>query len=190
MANKSKQKAVTLAKSASDFAITEVHDAVGEGAATVAPNAEPKSALKASKLAKSQSHDEHPAPVDDTIAAYRILAERSLEQARDAFSKARAEAEILSGKLEESSSALTGGTTAMQSYVVKAMQTQADDLFGYFRALTEVKTVSDAIALQSTQSRRTFDSSLRQFKDISALMNDMAVKAAAPVRSVFPLLKD
>jgi len=72
---------------------------------------------------------------------------------------------------------------------VKAIQTQADDMFGYFRALAEVKTMSDAIELQSSQSRKTLDASLRQFKDISALMNDMVVKASTPIRSALPMVK-
>ena len=57
------------------------------------------------------------------------------------------------------------------------MQSQADDMFGYFRALADVKTMSDAIELQSWQSRKALDASLRQFKDLSALMNDMMVNA-------------
>ena len=179
MATKSKHKPVTLAKSATDFAASDVHE-------TIAAHDDTKPQANAAKAPKAKAQDQQSAPADDVIAVYRSLAERSLDQARVAFIKARDEAETLSGKLEESSSALTGGTSAVQSYVVKAMQAQADDVFGYIRALTDVKTMSDAIELQSAQSRRTLDASLRQFKDVSALMHDMIVKASTPIRSVLP----
>jgi len=193
MTTKSKHKPVTFAKSASDFSVSvdlpdtatsEVIDAAGEDKSVAKPVKASKSKAghdMTTRHAKSQS--------DDVIAVYRNLADRSLDQARNAFVKARHEAEALSGKIEESSTALTHGTTAVQSYVVKAMQSQADDLFGYFRALAETKTLSDVIELQSSQSRKTLDASLRQFKDLSAIVNDMAVKAAQPIRSALPLVR-
>ena len=195
MTSKSKHKPVTLAKSATNFSDSEVHvadahDIVHGRVEILAERAESKSSAKAAKATKVKTAEDHLAPAGDVIAVYRRLAERSLDQARGAFTKVRDEAEALSGKLEESSSALAGGTSAVQSYIVQAMQTQADDLFGYFRALTEVKTMSDAIELQSTQSRRSLDASLRQFKEISALMNDVVVKASTPIRSALPLSKN
>lgn len=198
MSTKSKHKPVTLAKSPVDFSTVEanIEHNVGTGTegadVAVAHDEKPLSkSPKSSKTKAPQEKSDHAgaAPGSNVIAVYRTLAERSLDQARQAVTKAREEANILSDKLGESSTAITGGTSAVQSYVVKAMQTQADDLFGYFRALADVKTISDAIELQSSQSRKTLDASLRQFKDISALMNDMVVKASTPIRSVLPHAK-
>lgn len=198
MSTKSKHKPVTLAKSAADFSAVEANIEQDTGvtveSANVAIELEEKPVAKPTKAQKVKVTQEKsgqfvPAAGGDVIAVYRTLAERSLDQARQAVAKAREEANVFSDKLGESSTAITGGTSAVQSYVVKAMQTQADDLFGYFRALADVKTISDAIELQSSQSRKTLDASLRQFKDISALMNDMVVKASTPIRSVLPLAK-
>lgn len=198
MSTKSKHKPVTLAKSAADFSAVEANIEQDTGvtveSANVAIELEEKPVAKSTKAQKVKVTQEKsgqfvPAAGGDVIAVYRTLAERSLDQARQAVAKAREEANVFSDKLGESSTAITGGTSAVQSYVVKAMQTQADDLFGYFRALADVKTISDAIELQSSQSRKTLDASLRQFKDISALMNDMVVKASTPIRSVLPLAK-
>lgn len=194
MSTKSKHKPVTLAKSVADFSTVEANieqDLKAVQATTeAADEAGDKSAQKTAKPAKSKSGQEksHAAAQGghDVIGVYRTLAERSLDQARQAVAKAREDASVLSDKFGESSTAIAGGTSAVQSYVVKAMQTQADDLFGYFRALADVETISDAIELQSAQSRKTLDASLRQFKDISALMNDMVVKASTPIRAVLP----
>lgn len=197
MSTKSKHKPVTLAKSATDFSTVEanIEQDPNETVARsdIAADGEDKSVAKIAKATKSKatlerSHDSSKAG-HDVIGVYRNLAERSLDQARQAVAKAREDASVFSDKLGETSTAITGGTSAVQSYVVKAMQTQADDLFGYFRALADVKTLSDVIELQSAQSRKTLDASLRQFKDISALINDTVVKASTPIRSVLPLAK-
>lgn len=189
MSTKSKHKPVTLAKSVAEYDRADLGASVlGEAIETEAEIVEAKaekSSAKSAKVAKSKAtHDGA-----DVTAIYRTLAERTLDQARQAYTKARSDALTLSGKLEESSTALTEGSSAVQSYVVNAFQAQADDAFGYFRALSEIKTLSDAIALQSSQSRKTLDASLRQFKDLSALVNDMVVKASTPIRSALPLAK-
>lgn len=194
MTTKSKRKPVTLAKSATDFVAGSLSsEAVAHDAQTdVAVASEMKNATKTAKGARHKGAEQK---VDgssresgrDLITVYRTLAERSLEQARSAFVKARDDAHVISGKLEESSSAIADGASAVQTYVVNAMQAQADDFFGYFRALADVKSVSDVISLQSSQSRKSLDSSLRQFKELSVLVNEMAVKASTPIRSALPI---
>lgn len=189
MSAKSKHKPVTLAKSVhenrdADHGAAVHGEAVDAQIQTVDEKAE-KTSVKSVKASKA--HVKHDA--SDVTGLYRTFAERTLDQAREAYTQVRSDALTISGKFEESSSALTEGTSAFQSYVVKAMQAQADEAFSYFRALTEVKTFSDAIELQSSHSRKTLDASLRQFRDLSALMNDIAVKAATPIRSTLPHAK-
>lgn len=193
MTTKSKHKPVTLAKAATDFVAASLptEEVAQQAQNDVAVGIESKNITKTAKASKDKVAEQK---VDasgvqqsnDLIAVYRTLAERSLEQARSAFVKARDDAHTISGKLEESSSAIADGASAVQTYVVNAMQAQANDFFGYFRALADVKTVSDVISLQSSQSRKSLDSSLRQFKELSFLVNEMAVKAATPIRSVLP----
>ncbi len=193
MTTKSKHKPVTLAKAATDFVAASLptEEVAHQAQNDVAVGIESKNITKTAKASKHKVAEQK---VDasgvqqsnDLIAVYRTLAERSLEQARSAFVKARDDAHTISGKLEESSSAIADGASAVQTYVVNAMQAQANDFFGYFRALADVKTVSDVISLQSSQSRKSLDSSLRQFKELSFLVNEMAVKDATPIRSVLP----
>lgn len=193
MSTKSKHKPVTLAKSVAEYdhpatgavRLDHVADDHIEGAGSKNDKASSKvvKSVKA-KAVEGLSHDAH-----DVTAVYRTIADRTLDQARAAYTKARAEALAISGKLEESSTALAEGSSAVQSYVVNAIQTQADDAFGYVRALADVKTISDAIELQSAQSRKLLEISLRQFKDLSALMSDMVMKASTPIRSTLPLAK-
>jgi hypothetical protein len=193
MSRKSKHKPVTLAKSAAEYdradviapAVVETVEVINESLEIKVEDAP----VKVAKAAKSKPIQDIVHDGADVTAIYRTMAERALDQARQTFTKARTEALTLSDKLEESSTALTAGSSAVQSYVVTAMQAQADDAFGYFRALAEVKTLSDAIMLQSTQSRKVLDASLRQFKDLSSLMNDMVVKASTPIKSALPLAK-
>ena len=189
MSTKSKHKPVTLAKSVVQYDHADVGNAVLDETShderdTVEVKSE-KSSAKQAKAIKAKPQQD----ATDVTAIYRSLAERTLDQARQTYSKAHSEVLSLSDKLEESSSALAKGSSAVQSYVVNAMQAQADDAFGYFRALTEIKTMSDAIELQSSHSRKTLDASLRQFKDLSALVNDMVVKASTPIRSALPIAK-
>jgi len=197
MTTKSKHKPVTLAKSVADYdkdignaVLDQPVETVSvvEVAETVDVKPE-KSASKPAKASKAKVIDAKAHDAADVTALYRTIAERTLDQARQAYTKAREEALTFTDKLEESSTALTSGTSAVQTYVVHAMQSQADEMFGYFRALADVKTMSDAIELQSAQSRKALDQSLRQFKDLSALINEMAVKASTPIRSALPIAK-
>lgn len=193
MTTKSKHKPVTLAKSVADFSAVDVTSdtSLDHEVLTPGDEADEKPVTKTVKAAKTKAVQGKSVHLKDDISGdiitvYRSIAERSLDQAKHAFVKARDEAYVLSSKIEESSTALADGTSAVQSYVVKAVQAQADDLFGYLRALADVKTVSDVIELQSSQSRKALDSSLRQFKDLSQLVNDMTIKAATPIRSALP----
>jgi len=104
MSTKSKHKPVTLAKSAADFgAVETLNDANAVDAVeTVAEEPEAKPVAKPAKVAKAKAAQEKSDTAvagNDVVAVYRTIAERSLDQARNAYAKARDEAHVFTGKL-------------------------------------------------------------------------------------------
>ena len=133
-------------------------------------------ALEPAAAPDSQSRTTSPA---DT---YRTLVGGSLDRARAAFSTSQQASQSLAKGLEDSGEALQSAFRTLQNRMVDAIEEQANLAFGYWRDLSKVKTLSDAIDLQSTHFRRNVEVSLEEAREITALASKTATEAADPVR--------
>jgi hypothetical protein len=126
-----------------------------------------------------------PTPIDAPTDALRGIAEQSLAQARTAFTKSQEATESFAKGLETSGDVVQSGLKEIQLRMAEAMEAQSQATFGFFRAMTKVNTLSEAIELQSSEVRRSFERTLGEAKEISSLAQAMASKAAEPVRKAF-----
>jgi len=137
-----------------------------------------KGAAKASKSAETKAHDGAEVRVD----AIRSVAEKSLDQVRTAFNRSQEASLYWARGLEASGQVVQSGLKEIQARVADALEAEAHAAFGYIRAFTQIRTVSDMIDLQSTQLRKQFERGFDEARELSSLATAVATKATEPVR--------
>ena len=113
----------------------------------------------------------------------RSFAEKGLEQARTQYDTMKKAAENASSKLEATMSNVNSGVVQFNLKVIEAMRSNANAAFDHFAALSNVKTLSEAVELQSAHARKQFDSMGAQTKDLTALLQKVASDASEPVKA-------
>lgn len=142
-------------------------------------SAAPKSASPVKTATKSDAVGK------DAVAAFRGLAEQSLEQARASFARSQDASLSLARGFEASGQVVQSGLKEIQARVADALEAQAHETFGFFRAFTQVRSVSDMIDLQSSQLRKHFERGFDEVRELSSLATAVATKASEPVRKAF-----
>ena len=117
--------------------------------------------------------------------AIRSVAEHSLDQVRSAFARSHEASLSFAKGFEASGQVVQSGLKEIQTRVADAFEAEAHAAFGYFRAMTQVKTLSEIIDLQASQLRKQFERNLDEARDLSSLATAVATKASEPVRKAF-----
>jgi len=117
--------------------------------------------------------------------AMRSVAEQSLDQVRSAFTRSHEASLSFAKGFEASGQVVQSGLKEIQMRVADAFEAEAHAAFGYFRAMTQVKTLSEMIDLQASQLRKQFERNFDEARDLSSLATAVATKASEPVRQAF-----
>jgi phasin len=110
------------------------------------------------------------------------MAATGLDQAREAYSTFRNSAETFAGSLGASRDVTARGFQEFSTTLIGAFQHQADATFGYLKALGSVRTLSEAIELQSSHARQQFETMTSQAKALAGIASRTATEATEPVR--------
>jgi phasin len=122
-----------------------------------------------------------PTPTFEVPAAVREFAEKSVTQARDAYSKLKTAADDATGLVEETLETARQGTFAIGVKSLDAAKSNSDASFSFARELFGAKTMSEVIELQSSFARKQFDAFTSQFKEIQALTEKLVTDTTKPV---------
>lgn len=122
-----------------------------------------------------------PTPTFEVPAAVREFAEKSANQARDAYSKLKTAADEATGLVEETLETARQGTFAIGVKTIDAAKSNSDASFSFARELFGAKTMSEVIELQSSFARKQFDAFTSQFKEIQALTEKLVTDTTKPV---------
>lgn len=148
-------------------------------------------AKKASAIPTMPDFEAFAMPNMEMPAAYRDFAEKGVEQFRDAYERVRSVAQESSDMLEDSYETTRQGLVEMNLKAIEAAQSNTDAAYDFIRAMTGVKSVSQAIELQTSYARQQFDSLTSQSKEMQEMASKMATEAGAPVKdAVEKIFKD
>ncbi|MEM1288413.1 MAG: phasin [Pseudomonadota bacterium] len=114
--------------------------------------------------------------------AFRDMAEKSVAQARDSYAKIKAAAEDATDMLEDSFEAARTNSMDLSSASVDAMKANVDASFAFLKDFMKVKSVSEAIELQTAFARERFDATAAQAKDMQAKVTKMTEEASKPMK--------
>jgi phasin len=120
---------------------------------------------------------------DEIHASVGNAAEQSLEQSRTAYDRLRAAAEHVTGSLETSYTAATKGVNEFNVKAIDALKSNTDATFDLLKALMNVKTLSEAITLQTEHARKQFDALTAQSKELTDIAKKVAAETTEPLKT-------
>jgi phasin len=156
-------------------------------AAPAAPERDSAPRVAARPSAPAVSTPESPTPTAASAVPTGISspeAAASVDQAREAFASMRSSADTLTGSLGTSRDAAAKGMQDFATTLIDAMHTQLAATLDYFKALATVRTLSEAIELQSSHARQQFETVTDHAKALAKIATRTATDAAAPVGNV------
>ncbi len=120
-------------------------------------------------------------PSVEMPAVFRDLAEKSITQARDAYTKMKTAAEEASGLVEGNYETAREGAFAFGVKALDAAKTNSDASFDFAMSLFGAKTFSEMIELQTSFARKQFDTFGSQFKELQDITQKYVTEATKPV---------
>ncbi len=124
------------------------------------------------------------APKLEVPEAIRAVAEKSVTQAKANFENIKTSAEEATDILEESYTRATKGGNELRVKALEATRQNVNAAFDFAVALTGVKSLSEAIELQTTHARKQFEAFSNQSKDLTQLATKIASDSVKPYQEL------
>jgi phasin len=115
--------------------------------------------------------------------AFRDMAERGVEQTRDAYAKVKVASEEAADLLENTYEAAAKRATNYNRKLIEIARTNTRAAFDYVHELLGVKSPPELIALSAAQMRKQFEIVSEQNKELCALAQEMATEAAGTIKT-------
>jgi phasin len=112
----------------------------------------------------------------------REFAEKSVQQAKDAYARIKSAAEETTDVLEDTYTSATKGATEFNMKALEALRTNVNASLDYTSELLGSKTLADAVELSASHMRKQFESLSAQAKTLSALAQKVATETAEPIK--------
>ncbi|WP_321342686.1 phasin [Breoghania sp.] len=124
-------------------------------------------------------------PKMEVPAAVRELTEKGLHQSREAYEKFKSAAEEATDMIEDSYETTRQGVMDINLCALEAAKANTDATYDFMKSMFGVKSVSEAIELQTTFARSQFDALTKQTKDMQELSSKLASDLGEPVKDAF-----
>jgi phasin len=148
-----------------------------EAAAALVSNTIESALREPAKLVEAMAE-----PMRDIQAQMRDAAEKGVDETRQAFERLRVVAEDATSAFETSMKTAADGVQAFNLKVVEAMRATAEANFDFLTALVSVRSLSEAIELNTEHARKSFDALSAQSKDLGETARKLAADVASPLR--------
>ncbi|NBN79067.1 phasin [Microvirga tunisiensis] len=146
------------------------------------PRVAPKTTKTASAVSPFPEFEAFVMPKIEVPAVVREMTEKGIEQARDAYAKVKNAAEEATDLLEDTFETSRQGVVEFNLKAIDAAKANTDATFSFFKDLMAVKTVAEAIELQSTFARQQFDALTAQAKDMQEFATKLTSDVTSPVK--------
>lgn len=123
------------------------------------------------------------APAREMQENVRKAAEKGVEETRAAYARAKDAAEKATSAFETSAKTAADGVVAFNHKLVDSLRANSDATFDFVKSLLGVKSLSEAITLNSEHARKQFEAVTAQSKDLAQLAQKVATDSFAPVRA-------
>lgn len=122
-------------------------------------------------------------PSLEVPAVVREMAEKSVQNARDAYEKMKSTAEETSDLIEDTYATASKGVAEYNTVALESLRTNVNAAFDYFGALIATRSVSEAVELSTSHMRKQFDVLSGQAKELSVIAQKVATDTAGPIKA-------
>lgn len=116
-------------------------------------------------------------------AAVREIAEKSVQNAREAYEKLKTSAEETTDLLEDTYATASKGVAEYNTVALESLRANVNATFDYFAAILGAKSVAEAVELSTSHLRKQFDVLSSQAKELSVLAQKVATETVEPIKA-------
>jgi len=150
---------------------------------TVIPQTPQEAAEKISETVKATAKEFESLKFDTTVPeSVRALAEKTVNQTREAYERGKESLEEAIDALERSFDAAGQGATAFNRKLIDIAQRNLNSGFDLAKSLAGAKNLAEIVELQSAFIRSQFDVFASQAGEIRALSSKIAADTAEPIK--------
>lgn len=114
----------------------------------------------------------------------RDMAEQAVSQTKDGYAKVKAAAEESIDVVEETLETVRETALEVQHKAMDNAKANTDAAYDFFKELFSVKSVSEAVELQTSFARQQFEMMSAQSKDLSSLTGKAMTETFSPAKQV------
>lgn len=114
---------------------------------------------------------------------FRKATEQGVAQGKAAYEKVKGATEDATATLETSFATATKGFTALNAKAFEALRINSEVMFDFVKALSGIKTMAEAVTLQSDVARKQYENLTAQNKELVALAQKAAMDAVEPLKA-------
>ena len=151
---------------------------------TVAPAKAKAPAAKAKPAAAEKANEEFEMTITEVPAIMQEMAEKGVAQAKEGYEKIRVAAEEATDLLEDTYESARQTTIGFNLKAIETAKENADATFAFMTRMVGVKSLAEAIELQSTFFSKQFDSFSTQVKDMQEMVAAAITEAGEPVKDM------
>jgi phasin len=115
-------------------------------------------------------------------AMVRDMAEKAVSQTKDGYAKAKAAAEESIDVVEETLETVRESTLEVQHKAMDNAKANTDAAYDFFKDMFSVKSMSEAVELQTSFARQQFEMLSSQSKDLSTLAGKAVTETLKPAK--------
>lgn len=115
-------------------------------------------------------------------AAFREMAEKNVMKAKEAYDSYKSLAEDATDALEDTFASINKGTNDFQAKALGAAKAQFNAGFDFVEKMIGVKSLAEAIEIQSEFARKQFDALTEQAKEFQALASKVQTESTKPFK--------
>jgi phasin len=131
-------------------------------------------------------NDVYPAlDASKAIEYVNSVAEKGVEQSKEAYAKFKAGSETTQKALESSFETAKSVGSDLSLKTIAVLRANADAGFSHFEAIFAVKSPSEFVELQTAFVRKQVEKSIEQAKQLQALTTKAVEDVSKPIKSAF-----
>ncbi|HEY1945296.1 MAG TPA: TIGR01841 family phasin [Roseiarcus sp.] len=121
-------------------------------------------------------------PLREVQGNLRNVVEKGLVETRNAYAKAKSNADEAASAFESSYAAAKAGVVAINAKALDALRANVEANLDFMKSAIAAKNVADYVTLQSEFARRQLEAMTDQTKALSELTRKLAVETAEPIK--------
>lgn len=116
---------------------------------------------------------------------FRAIAEKGVEQSKEAYDKIKTNAEEAQKAMESSFETAKAVSGDLSLKTISALRANTEAGFSHLEALVAAKSISEVIELQTSFLRKRVEMTVEQAKEMQAVSTRAAEEISKPVKAVF-----